>query len=50
MYDVGEEVREVERALGHLLPVPVTVGAAPPLRLAGTDEDDGEFTIVRGID
>lgn len=48
MHDIGEESLEIELALSGM--VPVHMGAAPPLRLPGTDEDDAEFTIVRGID
>ncbi|MEV7415201.1 hypothetical protein [Streptomyces sp. NPDC089919] len=47
MFDVKEEFLEVEMAVFGMVPV----GVAPPLRLAGAEEDDTEFiTIVRGID
>lgn len=49
MYGVREECREIEMAVFGMVPV----GAAPPLRLAGTDEDEDEdefAVIVRGID
>ncbi|WP_327257933.1 hypothetical protein [Streptomyces sp. NBC_01244] len=49
-YDIRQDFREVEMYFFGLGPV----GVAPPLRLAGADEDDAEFheefTIVRGID
>lgn len=41
-----EEFREIEAAVFGMVPV----RAAPPLRLAGADEDDADFTIVRSID
>ncbi|MEU0163417.1 hypothetical protein ABZ154_32680 [Streptomyces sp. NPDC006261] len=41
-----EEFRDREEAVSGMVPV----GIAPPLLLAGADEDDGEFTIVRSID
>ncbi|MFI5765302.1 MULTISPECIES: hypothetical protein [unclassified Streptomyces] len=48
-YDVRQDFREVEMYFFGLVPV-----GAPPLRLAGADEDDAEFhedsAIVRGID
>ncbi|MFJ6837270.1 hypothetical protein [Streptomyces sp. NPDC091209] len=49
-YDIRQDFREVEMFFFGLVPL----GVAPPLRLAGVDEDDTEFleesTIVRGID
>ncbi|WP_406841003.1 hypothetical protein ACICHK_40520 [Streptomyces sp. AHU1] len=49
-YDIRQDFREVEMFFFGLVPV----GLAPPLRLAGVDEDDTEFleesAIVRGID
>jgi hypothetical protein len=41
-------VRETDRVASGLVPV----GVAPPLRLAGTDDDEDEdgLTIVRSID
>lgn len=57
MYDGSETLRQTARPgagaleTGLAVSVPVTV-VAPPLRLAGTeeDEDEDEATIVRGID
>jgi hypothetical protein len=50
IYDIRQDFREVEMYFFGLAPL----GVAPPLRLAGVDEDDVEFleesTIVRGID
>ncbi|MEU9376993.1 hypothetical protein AB0D94_24905 [Streptomyces sp. NPDC048255] len=46
MYRISEEFQEVEMVVFGMVPVRV----APPLRLAGADEDEAEFTIVRGID
>jgi hypothetical protein len=46
VYDCAEEFREVDMAVFGLVPV----GVAPLLRLAGTDEDEDEITIVRSID
>ncbi|CAL9326499.1 MULTISPECIES: hypothetical protein [Streptomyces] len=47
MRDGTEEYCEIDMAVFGMVPV----GAAPPLRLAGADEDDDEFlTIVRSID
>jgi hypothetical protein len=46
VYDITEDFREIEMAVFGMVPV----GMAPPLRLAGVEEDDAEFTIVRGID
>ncbi|WP_405717198.1 hypothetical protein OG607_45100 [Streptomyces sp. NBC_01537] len=49
-YDNRQDFREVEMYFFGLVPMEV----APPLRLAGVDEDDAEFleesAIVRGID
>jgi hypothetical protein len=49
-YDIRQDFREVEMFFFGLVPVEL----APPLRLAGVDEDDAEFfeesAIVRGID
>ncbi|MCX4696874.1 hypothetical protein [Streptomyces sp. NBC_01408] len=46
MYRISEEIQEVEMIVFGMVPVRV----APPLWLAGADEDEAEFTIVRGID
>lgn len=40
-------IRLLETGLAASAPVAV---AAPPLRLAGAEEDEDEATIVRGID
>jgi hypothetical protein len=49
-YDIRQDFREVEMYFFGLVPME----GAPPLRLAGVDEDDAEFleesAIVRGID
>lgn len=46
MYDGGNGILDTgAAALG-----PATVICAPPLRLAGADDDEEEETIVRGID
>lgn len=45
MHDGRDEFREIDMAVFGMVPV-----GAPPLRLAGADEDEDEFTIVRSID